>query len=67
MKIGDGNARAAGPAVIGMLESLGLLGEEESERLSDMREPLVINRLGRAVGDIHADMSPRLVPETAPL
>jgi L-asparaginase II len=67
VKIGDGNARAAGPAVIGMLESLGLLGAEESERLSDMREPLVINRLGRAVGDIHADMSPRLVPETAPL
>lgn len=67
MKLGDGNARATPPAVIGMLEALGLLSDEESERLADMREPLVINRLGRRVGVIQADMSPRLVPETAPL
>lgn len=67
MKLGDGNARAAGPAVIGMLEALNLLSDEESERLGDMRVPLVMNRLGRKVGDIQADMSPRLVPETAPL
>jgi L-asparaginase II len=66
MKLGDGNARAAGPAVIGMLEALNLLSDEESERLSDMREPLVMNRLGRKVGVIQADMYPRLVPETAP-
>jgi hypothetical protein len=50
-----------------MLEALNLLSDEESERLSDMREPLVINRLGRKVGIIQADMYPRLVPETAPL
>jgi L-asparaginase II len=67
MKLGDGNARAAGPAVIGMLEALSLLSDEESERLGDMREPLIKNRLGTKVGAIQADMSPRLVPETAPL
>ena len=67
MKLGDGNARAAGPAVIGMLETLSLLSDEESERLGDMREPLIKNRLGTKVGAIQADMSPRLVPETAPL
>ena len=50
-----------------VLEALNLLSDEESERLGDMREPLVMNRLGRKVGDIKADMSPRLVPETAPL
>ena len=67
MKLGDGNARAAGPAVIGMLEALSLLSDEESERLGDMREPLVKNTLGTKVGAIQADMSPRLIPETAPL
>ena len=50
-----------------MLETLSLLSDEESERLGDMREPLIKNRLGTKVGAIQADMSPRLVPETAPL
>jgi hypothetical protein len=49
------------------MEALDLLSDEESERLGDMRVPLVKNRLGRKVGEIQADMSPRLVPETAPL
>lgn len=66
-KVGDGNSRAAPPTVIAMLETLGLLEKEESTRLADMREPLVINRQGKAVGAIRAEVSPRTVAASAEL
>ena len=67
MKIGDGNARASGPAVIGMMEALDLLSDKESERLAELREPPVINRLDKKVGVIKAAMSHRVVPAMAQL
>jgi L-asparaginase II len=67
LKIGDGSSRAAGPAVIGMLEALDLLRPEELGRLADLRETVVMNRQGRKVGVIRADMSARFVPVATPL
>ncbi len=67
VKVGDGNRRAAAPAVIGMLEVLELLRPEESDRLADQREPAVLNRLGERVGSLKAELSPRLVPAASPL
>ncbi len=66
-KVGDGSFRAAPPTVIAILEALDLLQEEESTRLADMREPLVINRQGKAVGAMRAEVSPRVVAAAAQL
>ena len=65
-KVGDGSARAAGPAVIGMLEALSLLQDAESERLQAQREVVVTNRQGKSVGSVRAEMAPRVVPVPAP-
>ncbi len=67
VKIGDGATRAAAPAVIRILETLDLLQEAESERLADLREPFVLNRHGKKVGSVRADVHPRVVPVPARL
>jgi L-asparaginase II len=66
-KVGDGSGRAAPPTVLAMLEALDLIREEESKSLADMRETLVVNRRGKTVGDIRAEVSPRVVAAAAQL
>jgi len=49
LKATDGAARAVGPAVVALLDRLGLLGDDECERLQSAREPIFQNHAGRDV------------------
>lgn len=51
-KVIDGTARARGPSTVAALRSLGVLNEDEVERLARFARPVVYNRAGRAVGEI---------------
>ena len=66
-KVGDGSGRAASPTVLAMLEALDLLSEDEAGKLADMREPLVLNRQGKTVGAMRAEVAPRVVAAAAQL
>ncbi len=50
LKIEDGNSRATGPAVIRVLEDLGLLSEEAAETLAPFGRPVNLNHRGEAIG-----------------
>lgn len=54
VKCGDGNARATFPAMIAILDRLGLLGADERRALAGLREPAILDSAGRVCG--------RLVP-----
>jgi L-asparaginase II len=50
VKIDDGAGRAAGPAMIAVLERLDLLSASEREALASLARPPIINRAGAMVG-----------------
>lgn len=52
LKVHDGSWRAAAPALVGVLKSLGLLSEAEADQLEDHMEPVVRNSLGDSVGKV---------------
>jgi L-asparaginase II len=56
LKVGDGATRAVAPAMLAMLERLGLLLPTEIEALEDLRRPLVTNTQDDVVGHIEADV-----------
>ena len=53
-KVLDGTARARGPAFLPALRRLGALTAAQVTNLGDLERPVVYNRAGRAVGEIHA-------------
>ena len=56
LKVGDGATRAVAPAMLAMLERLGLLLPTEIEALEDLRRPLVTNTHDDVVGHIEAEL-----------
>ncbi len=56
LKVADGATRAAGPALVGICSSLGLLSAGELDRLADVGRPSVLNVTGVEVGLITARM-----------
>jgi L-asparaginase II len=56
VKVRDGAARAAGPALIHGLKALDVIGSEEVERIRLQAEPPVLGG-GRPVGSLSADFS----------
>jgi L-asparaginase II len=56
LKVEDGATRAAEPAVLGVLRSLGLLSDEDMAGLTDWAEPDILNTRGERVGGIRASV-----------
>jgi L-asparaginase II len=56
LKVRDGSGRALAPAVVALLEHLGMLSEAESERLAAQREPVLKNPMGQDVGRLTATL-----------
>jgi L-asparaginase II len=54
LKCEDGRSRGVGPAVVTLLEHLGLLTPEQVERLDPWRRPAVRNAAGLVVGEVRA-------------
>ncbi len=52
LKVADGNARAVAPAMLAILDSLGLLDGADAQALEPFANPPVYNRAGRLVGEI---------------
>ncbi|MGW8267090.1 MAG: asparaginase, partial [Longimicrobiales bacterium] len=57
LKVEDGGMRAGDPAVLRALETLGLLGPEESEALHAFRRPELRNSRGEVVGEMRGTFS----------
>lgn len=57
VKIEDGNSRAIGPAVVRVMEELGLLDPVAAAALEPFRRPPVVNNRGEAVGVMEAVFS----------
>lgn len=57
LKVRDGAARAAGPALLAILNAAGLLGPGARERLAHHLRPEVRNHSGRVTGHVAADVS----------
>ena len=55
LKVADGGKRVVGPAVLTMLDELGLLEPPEMAELESLRGPPVLDMEGRSVGTIEAD------------
>lgn len=51
-KVADGAARARAPSSVAALRLLGVLDDEQVERLARFARPVVYNRAGRAVGEV---------------
>ncbi len=62
LKVVDGATRAAGPALVEILSSLGLLSASELDRLVDVGCPSVRNVMGVEVGLITAHMHGTVAP-----
>ncbi|MEO1192740.1 MAG: asparaginase [Pseudomonadota bacterium] len=60
IKVHDGAARAAKAVMAAFLPALGLLSDEEAQRLSRWIAPPVINRAGREVGEIRVTGLPAM-------
>ncbi|MEE9208652.1 MAG: asparaginase [Gemmatimonadota bacterium] len=58
LKIMDGSLRGTGPAAVEFLCALDLLRPDETERLSGLRAPPLINTRGEAVGRLEAVLRP---------
>jgi L-asparaginase II len=52
LKVEDGNARAAGPALITALEALDALSDRALGALDDFADPILRNHAGDEVGEI---------------
>ena len=52
VKVADGNKRGLFPAVVAVLDQLGLLDAERRSSLAPMREPVVFNYRGIATGRV---------------
>lgn len=52
LKVVDGASRGRAPAVLAILQMLGLLAPEHLARLERFARPIVYNRAGRAVGEV---------------
>jgi len=63
IKVEDGGRRASGPALIGVLRSLGLLGDEEMARLTSHAEPTIVNTRGETVGSVQASIELEAIPD----
>ena len=59
LKVEDGNERASWPALLEFYRQLGLIQEEELERLSAYRNPPIKNVAGRIVGEIRPNLEIR--------
>jgi L-asparaginase II len=56
LKCEDGQSRAIGPALMGLLEQLEALSEDEMARLADLRGPVIRNHAGLEVGSLTAEV-----------
>ncbi len=56
LKCEDGQSRAIGPALMGLLDQLQELTVDELERLSDLRRPIIRNHVGHEVGSLTAEI-----------
>ena len=56
LKCEDGQSRAIGPALLGLLEQLEGLSEDEMARLADLRGPVIRNHAGLEVGSVSAEV-----------
>jgi len=56
LKCEDGQSRAIGPVLLGLLEQLGGLSEDEMARLADLRGPVIRNHAGLEVGSVSAEV-----------
>ncbi len=65
LKVHDGSARAAAPATLETLDLLGVLAEPERQALGSLRQPVVRNVAGDAVGEIRCQLSLRKVGSRA--
>jgi L-asparaginase II len=54
VKAEDGDSRPLGPAVIALLERLGVYGSEELAALESFHHPVLVNAAGRRVGRLEA-------------
>jgi len=54
LKIDDGNIRAVDPAAIELLHQLGVIRENELDRVKKHRKPAVINHRKEVVGEVRA-------------
>jgi L-asparaginase II len=52
LKIEDGQSRALGPAIIQVLEELGLLDQAGREALASQQQPVILNHRKQVVGHI---------------
>jgi L-asparaginase II len=52
LKVLDGTKRAAEPALVGVLEAMGVLTQDDLETLSDFRRPPLKNTRGELVGEV---------------
>ncbi|HEY6866540.1 MAG TPA: asparaginase, partial [Candidatus Eisenbacteria bacterium] len=55
IKCEDGQSRGIGPALVGLLEQLGVLGGDEIARLAELRRPVIRNHAGVEAGAFTAD------------
>ena len=62
-KVIDGTSRARSPVTMAALQALGILTPEQATELRAFARPIVYNRAGRAVGDIH--VTPNFAVEEA--
>ena len=56
LKCEDGQSRAIGPALMGLLDQLGALDAGENAKLVDLRRPVIRNHAGLEVGAITAEV-----------
>ena len=61
LKIEDGNERALASVVLSVLEQLGLLTEEEKEKMASYKKQKLANKRGEIIGEIRAVVSLRKI------
>ncbi len=52
LKVADGARRAIGPAIVAVLDQLGLLSEPRRDQLGRLARPRILNYRGLATGEI---------------
>ena len=52
LKVADGARRAIGPAIVAVLDQLGLLSEQRRDQLGRLARPRILNYRGLATGEI---------------
>ena len=56
LKCEDGQARAVGPALMGLLDHLEGLTMDDVAKLADLRRPVIRNYVGNEVGSLTAEV-----------